>query len=133
MIKVIMLINSNGVVLFSVWVMLMIELVSMFGSVSGSIWCSIICILDVFRVRVFLCIEGGIVLIVVWLVIMIVGRVINVSIRLFSNGIECGNLNKLIKIVRFSRLKIIDGIVVRLLMFILMKLVNLLCGVNFFR
>lgn len=62
-----------------------------------------------------------------------VGRVIRVSIRLFIMGIEWGMLNKLINIVRFSRLKMIDGIVVRLLMFILIKLVNLFWGVNFFR
>lgn len=78
-------------------------------------------------------IEGGIVLSVVWVVMMIVGKVIRESIMLAVSGVLCGSLKRVMNIDSFRMLNMMDGMVVRLLMFILIMLVMGFLGVNFFR
>lgn len=131
--NLIILISRRGVVLLSVWVRLMMVLVRMFGMVSGRIWWNVVCIFEVLMLRVVLWMFGGIVFRDVWVEMMIVGSVISVSIRLLISGVDCGKCMNWMNIVNLRMLNMMDGIVVRFEILILIRLVNLFFGVNFFR
>lgn len=64
---------------------------------------------------------------------MMVGSVISVSIRSLMMGVDCGRFVKLMKVVRFRILNMMDGMVVRFEILILMMLVRWFLGVNFLR